>query len=352
MASFLGIWGEYFGTLTASMPWLNHVAEKYLARKAYEETQIEEEDLKKIEEYIEKHKTSSALKVFTQWTRAIKKAEDYEITLGARQVFQDFHILKATNHFVRVLEQFVVIANRIGGGFRMKVRKVVWNIVPHLRQEIEQAEKWGGEDTKSLMSIMNEAKKRKGNITNNLKNLLKKRRTIPHLEEFPLSMNLKQELNDLNLLENLSLDLEQLDKKLVSDLVSGKESDYNIMLTDFQDILKKAEKDIIEMYKAAHLVMKRDLIMIIMMLDDEKIIQHFDQEWVEKHYMPEKPMDEGLWTITTLREKLANKARIMANGLGVITKKEKEIEKELEMALPKEGHSLKKRSKIKEIKKK
>ncbi len=330
MGWLFGIYGDYWKTITARYPWLNSIAERFLGRRAYTYMHIEEEELKRIEQYVEEHHVTTALHHFTIWIRAIKNAQEKQAHLAERQVFQDFHIAKATHHFVRVLEKFVEISHEKGGEFKQNVRGLVLSIVPHMKKEMKEAEQWGGIDSRTLMAIMIRAKRKGGNLVSNLRTALKSRGVISRLGRFAFSGDIRAELKEEQLLESLANRLELLE----TNLESGRET-HEKLFNDFQGILSTADKDIIQMYKHSHLVMKRDLLLMIMLIEDEQIMEQFGADWVQKHFMPENPIDVGTIEIEELKQKLAEKAHTIANGLGVFIKKEKELDRELEVILSK-----------------
>lgn len=330
MGWLFGIYGDYWKTITARYPWLNSVAERYLGRRSYTYMHIEETELKRIEEYVEEHRVTSGLHHFTIWMRAIKNAQEKQAHLAERQIFQDFHIAKATHHFTGVLEKFVEMAHTKGGEFQQNVRGLVLSIVPHIKKEMKEAEEWGGIDSRTLMAIMIRAKRKGGNLVTNLRTALKSRGVISRLGRFAFSGDIRAELKDEQLLESLANRLELLE----SNLESGREN-HEKLFKDFQTILYTADKDLIEMYKHSHLVMKRDLFLMIMLIEDEQIMEQFGAEWVQKHFMPEHPIDEGILKIEELKQRLADKAHKIANGLGVFIKKEKTLERDLDRILAK-----------------
>lgn len=326
-----GIWGEYWKTLTARYPGLNSIAERFLGRRAYTYMHTEEKDLKKIEDYVEEHRVTSALRVFTQWIRAIKTAQEKEIKLAERQIFQDFNIAKATNHFIRIFEKFIEEARQKGSGdFQQRVKKIVFSLLPRMKLALKEAEEWGGQDYRTLLALMIRAKRKGGNLITNLRTAIKNKQVVSRLGKWPLRMDIRAEVKDINQLESLSKQLESIDE----DLESGKGNKVE-MLTKFEKILADADQDIIEMFKASHLIMKRDLLLIILLLDDEEIMQQFGKRWVQQHFMPEHPVEEKELNIEELKNKLAEKAHVIANGLGVFIKEEKLLEKELDTILAK-----------------
>ena len=84
-----------------------------------------------------------------------------------------------------------------------------------------------------------------------------------------------------------------------------------------------------EMFKAAHLIMKRDLILMIMVLTDIDVMEKLGTKWVQIHFMPERPVKQEILSLRVLEKKLSEKAHTLANGLGVVLKGEKAVELKL-----------------------
>lgn len=328
----LGIYGLKWRRIASSFKGFLALEERSEGRRAYYYTHAEKKELGKIQSLVAKHKVTPALRGIDKWIHDVSKAIDKEVKLGMSQIFQYFHILKITKHFVDMLGRFIDHANTRpkGDSFRERVDKLAQNILQKMIAAVEQAEAWGGEDVRTIMAIINDSKEKKPALfMADIRKAFKYEENISILGRIPLRMDIRAELRDEKSLEALSHKLEALDKRLQA----GNKQNYNQMLGEFERVVFKGSHDLFEMFKAAHLIMKRDLLLIIMVLADERVIGQLGTKWVQIHFMPDVPVHQRLMKIEEINKKLSEKAHTLANGLGVIVKGERSVEQELKREL-------------------
>ncbi len=329
-----GIFGEKWKRLASSFKGFLALEERVEGRRAYYYMHAEKKDLQKIQSNVSEHKVTKALKGIDKWIHEVAKAIEYEIKLGMGQIFQYFHILKITKHFKDVLEKFIEHANtrQKNDTFRLRVDKLAQHILGKMVAAIEQAEKWGGEDVRTIMAIINDSREKKPALfIADIRKVFKNEANISRLGRIPLRLDIKEELRDERKLKAISKKLEALDKRLQS----GGKQNYDQVLGEFERILFKGSHDTFEMFKAAHLIMKRDLLLMIMVLADERIMEQLGTKYVQVHFMPEVPIHQRIMKIDELNKKLSEKAHTLANGMGVIVKGERSVENELRVLLQK-----------------
>ena len=325
-----GIYGERWKRLASYFKGFLALEERVEGRRAYYYMLAEQKDKTKIQSLVAEHKVTKATHKYSAWHHKISKAVDNEIKLGMSQIFQYFHILKITNHMVEVLEKFLSHSKQRGDVFKGRLDAVAQHMTQKMAAAVKQAEAWGGEDMRTAMAVINKAaEKSQANFLTNIRMAFKEENlsTLSSLAgRTALRINIRKELADEKRLDALSKQLERLDKKLQTDR-SGK--NYDRMLGEFERILFEEEHDIEEMFKAAHLIMKRDLILMIMVLVDINVMEQLGNKWVQVHFMPEKPIEKEEMSLKQLEKKISEKAHGLANGLGVIIKGEKTIEQKL-----------------------
>src|SRR3989338_4245160 len=329
--SIFGIYSEKWKRFASYFKGFLGLEERLEGRKAYYYMHAEKKELRKIQSLVSEHKVSQALKGIKKWHLQIAKAVDKEVKLGMSQVFQYFHVIKITNHFVEVLGKFVSHARSRGDVFKGRVDAVAQEMTHIMTAAIIKAEKWGGDDLKRLMAIINEAlNKGQAKFLDELRLAFKEENNLSLLGKFALRMDIKIEVANERKLEALSVQLERLDKSLEG---NRKGENYDKMLGEFEKILLEGEHDLEKMFKAAHLIMKRDLILMIMVLADKEIMERLGSKWIQVHFMPEKPIHEEEMSLEELGKKISEKAHTLANGFGVILKGEKGIEQKLKVLI-------------------
>lgn len=325
-----GIYGERWKRFASYFKGFLALEERVEGRRAYYYMLAEQKDKAKIQSLVAEHKVTKGMSKYHKWHHDIAKAVDYEIKLGMSQIFQYFHILKIANHMVEVLEKFLSHSRARGDVFKGRLDAVAQHMTHKMVAAVKQAEAWGGEDMKTAMAIINKAaEKSQANFLTNIRMAFKEENlsTLSTLaSRTALRMNIRKELYDEKRLDALSKQLESLDRTLQTD---RNEKNYDRMLGEFERILFEGEHDIEEMFKAAHLIMKRDLILMIMVLVDINVMEQLGAKWIQIHFMPEKPIEEGEMSLKKLEKKISEKVHTLANGLGVILKGERTIEQKL-----------------------
>ncbi len=328
-----GVYGERWKRFASYFKGFLGFEERVEGRRAYYYMHAEKKELRKIQSLVAEHKVSPAIRGIKKWHHDIAKAVDNEVKLGMSQIFQYFHVLKITNHFVEALDKFVSHSKSRGDAFKGRVDAVAREITHRMTDAIIEAEKWGGDDLKRLMAIINEAlKKGQAKFLDELRLAFKEENNLSLLGRFALKMDVRIEVANERNLEALSVQLEHLDKRLEN---NKKGENYDKMLGEFEKILFEGEHDIEKMFKAAHLIMKRDLILMVMVLADKEIMERLGSKWVQIHFMPEKPIEEEEISLEEMGKKISEKAHTLANGFGVILKGEKGIEQKLKVLIRK-----------------
>ncbi len=330
-----GIYGEKWQRIASSFPRVLSMEQRSEGRRLYAYVHREKQVLIKIQEDVVQHKVTRALNEINKWEHDVEKATKKGLQLGMGQVFQYFHILKATKHFTDALDKFVSHANTRPKGdvFRARVDAFVQGAAGKMHRAIQNAEQWGGSDMKTLMAYMNEElNKKPANFIANVVTAMKRNNKLSTLGKIPLRIDIRKEVSDLKYLERLAKQLEALDKKLGS---TNDRKVYDNILGEFESLLGMSEHIVEEMFRVAHLVVKRDLLLLIMVASDERIMQQLGLRWVQQHFLPEQPLRTVTVKLENLNKKLSEKAHTLANGLNVIVKNMDRIKKDLEIEISK-----------------
>lgn len=330
-----GIYGERWKSIASRMPRILALEQRSEGRKLYAYVRREKQTLVNIQEDVVQHRVTAALKKINKWKGDVKKAGEKGMQLGMNQVFQYFHILKISKHFTDALDKFVSHANTRpkGDEFRGRVDALTQGFAGKVHKAIMEAEKWGGSDMRTLMAYMNEElNKKPGNFIASVVTALKRDKKLSTLGKIPLRINIKREVGDLTKLAALSKMLESLDKRLES---SRSKELYDQILGEFERVLFEGEHDIEEMFRVAHLVMKRDLLLLVMVASDEGVMHELDLKWVQQHFLPEEPIRRTEVDIDKLNKKLSEKAHTLANGLNVIVKGMDNLKEKMEIEMAK-----------------
>ena len=330
-----GIYGEKWQRIASNFPRVLSFEERSEGRRLYSYVHKEKKILVKIQEDVIAHKVTKALRNINKWKGYVSKAGKKGVKLGESQVFQYFHILKATKHFTSALDKFADHVNTRpkGDDFRKRADVLIREAATKMYNAIQEAEQEGGSDMKTLMAYMNEElSKKPGNFIANVVTAMKKKGDISIFSRISLRIDIKRELKDLKSLERLAKELEELDRKLGS---TNSQRVYDEILGKFEAEVFMGEHNFEEMFRVAHLVMKRDLLLLIMVASDERVMHELGLDWIHKHFLPEDPVKRTETEIEELNKKLSEKAHTIANGLNVIVKGMDRIRKELQLEIQK-----------------
>ncbi|MBI2652656.1 hypothetical protein HYX00_04285 [Candidatus Woesearchaeota archaeon] len=326
-----GIWGEKYERIFSFSPTILAFEEVREERRTFRYLGKEEEEIEQIQEDVKEHRVTAALRLFHTWINHMRKAFENAIRTGFSQIFQEFHILKITRHYGEAIQKIINHCKTNGPDFIRRVGVLLLKYLPKHIQDINESERLHGEDTRTLMAIMNKAKERGGKSA--AKAIIALRRafkgSISKLARIAMKREIKIELRNEKNLEHLAKRLEAVSNKLDS----KQKGDHESALKELEQILAEGEHDMSEMFRDAHLIMKRDLLMIMVLLQDDDIIEQFGKENVQRQFLPESPISEGILSLNKLKEKLFEKAHTMANGLGVVVKNLEAIKRAFEVDL-------------------
>ena len=335
----LGFTGERLKHVISRYPLLLEVGEKWDYSRATGSTYSAGKKWHRVEEDVSAHRVSESLALIAGWFKREKKAAGKTEKGEMDQMFLYYHILKITHHFVTALGRFLEEANKKPKTdiFRARVDKISIRIIPNLRVQIEQAEKLGGEDQKFFMAEMNDAlEKGPGRFVDSWRTAFKKKKIGSRveliLERRAFRSGVNREYGNMKFLEQLAKQLEAITSQLKPD---AKAETLQRMLNQFERILNASENAIVEMFGAAHIVLKRWLIEMAIILSDEKMIEVLGPKWIQIRYEPRTPINQKIMEVRELEESISKKLHDAANALNVHLKEMRAIETDLKRDLAK-----------------
>ncbi len=332
-----GFTGERLKHIISRYPLLLKVGEKWDYSRATGRTYSAEKKWDRIEGDVNAHKVSESLALITKWFKKEKKAAENAKKGEMDQMFLYYHILKITHHFVTALGRFLEEANKKGSTdiFKARVNQMSRKIIPKLKAELKQTENFGGEDERFFMAEMNDAlEEGPGKFVDSWRTKFKRKNIGSRfeliLERRAFRSGVNQEYGDMKLLEKLAKQLEGITSQLKP---NAKAETLQRMLNQFERILNTSEKAIVEMFGAAHIVLKRWLIEMAIILSDEKNIEVLGPRWVQMHYEPGTPINQKIMDVRELEKKISQNLHDVANALNVHIKEMKGIETGLDRDL-------------------
>lgn len=330
----LGIVGKKMEHLTGYVPAFTAIAERWEARGAVKYTYRAGKDEEREKEEVAEHEITSAGHTIVVWLHDERKAEEDEGKLGINQIFMYFHCLKVTTHFLSALAKFVEHARQMPAKternrqFKKRVLALTRKTSSKFVAETEQFKKWMGEDMQFLYAEINAAgEEGTGKFIENWRTRAKRKEISSRLEMIlerrGIRFDIKTENIDRQELERLSTELEEINMLLdraSKEETSIKEQILVTLLNRFENILVKSENTILKMFRAAHQVLMRDLILMAIALTHEGTMEALGKEWVKNYLMPKGAITSEEISIHELEKKLGENAHTIANGLNVVMK--------------------------------
>lgn len=332
MGGLLGFTGERLKHVISRYPLLLKVGEKWDYSRATGNILSEEKKLKKIEEDVETHHVTHAQALIVKWLKNLKNAEEKFEKGEMDQMFLYYHILKITHHFASALGKFIAEANKRphNDQFRMRVDDSSRKIIPKLIAATQQAENFGGDDMRFHMAEMNDVLKRgAAKFVDIWRTKYKTKqigsRVVLMLRRRAFRAGVNTEYKDMNILKNLAKELELIDEQLSN---NPKDKTLIEILNKFDSILIKSEIDIPQMFKSAHILLRRWLFEVGIILSDGKVMEALGPEWIQINYMP-STLNKDIGSLEKLEKELSGKLHDNTNALNVHLKEMKSIENEL-----------------------
>ena len=332
-----GFTGERLTHVISRYPLLLKVGEKWDYSRATGRTYSAEQKWHKAEKDVAAHRVSPSLKMIAKWFKGEKKAAEKTEKGEMDQMFLYYHLLKITRHFVTALGRFLGEANKKPKSdlFRARVDKVSIRVIPKLKAEMEQAENLGSKDQKFFMAEMNDAlEEGTGKFVDSWRTAFKDKKIGSRLklilERRAFRSGVNREYGDMKLIEHLAKQLEVITSQLKP---GAKAETLKEMLNQFEQILNTSEKALVDMFGAAHIVLKRWLIEMAIILSDEKMIEVLGPKWVQEHNEPGTPIKERIMSVRELEASISKKLHDAANALNVHLKEMEEIAADLDRDL-------------------
>lgn len=320
MGGLLGFTGDRLAHVISMYPLWEEVGEKWDYSRATGATFSEEKKWGIIEEDVATHHVSDANKVIVQWFKKIRRAEEKSEKGAMLQMFLYYHILKISRHFTTALGKFIIAANKRphSDQFRIRVDGLSKRVLPKMIAAVQQAENLGGDDMKFFMGEMNDAlKEGAGNFVDNWRTRAKRKkigsRVVLMLERRAFRSDVTTEYQDMKMLERHAKELEPIDSQLQG---NPKEETLKRMLNRFETILNASEKELIEMFKAAHIILRRWLFDVAVILSDEKLMEALGPKWIQRHFM-QGSLSQRITDVRGIEIKLSGKLHGLANALNV-----------------------------------
>lgn len=335
MVRFFGIYGEKWQRIASSFPRILSFEQRSEGRRFYSYVHKEQKTLVKIQDEVTIHQVSKALADINKWSGYVEKGTKKGIKLAESQVFMYFHILKITKHFISVLDKIAehVSKRSKGSDWRAKSDSVMEEVVTRMYKALQDAENEGGKDMKTLMAYMNEElDKKPGDFIANVITSMKNRKGVSILSRLSLRIDIRVEFRDMKALKDASRQLEAYDREFEK---TSSQEKVEKTIDRIATLMLKEGPVFEEMFRVAHLVIKRDLLLLVMVASDERVIHHLGLQWVHQNFLPETPFKKSDVKIAELNRKLSEKAHNIASGLNVIIKGMDRLKTELGLEIKK-----------------
>ena len=330
-----GITGEKLRHIRSYSPFLNRWFMSFEGGRAMKDSFMAEREQEIMETQIEAHTVTKGMKTAEKFANRIIKSIHYLEKEALSQIFQYFHINKSVEHFLSILAKLEEHAVTVQDTeTRKKVKAICQVYLTKVVKALKEVLAWEDDDYRFILNVINEAAtKKQADFVKNWRVLFKKRsldsRMAMMLQRREFRVNIKEEYNDINKLKRLSSRLEALDNAL------GSKKDVRKNVAKFEQLMAEFEKDVFDMYKSAHTVMRRDLILITLVISDIQIMNELGEDWIQKHFVPEVPVRKMQLSMKKLEQKLGEKAHTIALGLNVVRKEIAAREQDAERYLAK-----------------
>lgn len=320
MGKLLGFTGDRLAHVISRYPLWEEVGEKWDYSRATGATFSEEKIWNVVETDVETHHVSHANKLIVRWLKRLKRSEQKSEKGMMLQMFLYYHMLKISRHFASALGKFIVHANKrpSNDDFRIKVDVVSKSVVPKSIAAVQQAKNWSGSDMKFFMAEMNEAVGGgTSKFLDNWRERAKKKKISSRvqlmLERRGFRGDVNVEYQDMNTLKSQAKELEEIDSQISS---NPNAKSLNRILSRFESIMSTSGNEIIEMFKAAHILLRRWLFEVGIILSDEEVMRALGPEWIQINYMP-GDLNKKVTDVKEQARELSGKLHTAANALNV-----------------------------------
>jgi len=349
-----GWWTRYFSTIfkgPTAIAWKERIEARRLVSAAKHADKLIYETLER--EIEQDHKVTHGLKDIDKAKHELKIAIHEAGMLALNSTFSDHLILKAVHKLVESWEESVVLIEELrkqhkkaevtfkgGANLDAKLNEVARLFAQYMIKGIKDAEEKQRADYQNVMVIIEEAHHE--NKTVFMANIRERFKTIDSqtlLARVALRMDIRREKKFLNLLVKVEEELDSVLgklKMLIKDTTKASvkkrpniEYDYVRIIDTYHSLIKRARLSIQRVFGTAHLIKKRDFLIMLTVVINAETLKQLNQKWVKAVLVPSDIINKTNTELDEIQVKLEEDLHVLAQGLRIAITDEQKIEKRL-----------------------
>ena len=318
----MGFWTVYFSTLLKGLR-ITALTERIEVRRVINNIRKADHFLYKSlwDDVAKEHRVTRALKEEEKLTRELKKSADNAYSLVFNLSTEDMTLLKTVEDILKELETFSRSA-----GSNTQLKKVEREFALTMFQALKKAEAEEREEYKQVETIIDEAEEENRNkFMANIRLAFQEEKQQTILAKFAARAEIRTAKYDILKLQQIPVKIRDLKLRLTK---RGKNEGIEKVIGELYDTIQEIKKYCNEAFKEMFYLKKRVSLLTLKILLDLNNLRNYNEQWVDKHFMPQEPIEEKNKEIEKIENEISKHFHTIAQAFRIIITKVQKLEKE------------------------
>lgn len=327
----MGYYAEYWSTLLKG-PWATTIKERWEARKAINNLKASDKTLyKKLPELVEKeHKVTAALKEEDKVIKQLKISAAKGYALAFNVSTMDMKVLEAVNKLIAVWGMIHAKTRNLptNDSMSQEIERLSRHYVELLHKAIKKAEDEEREEYKDIMIIVNESDKQDhSQFMQAMRLRFQTLESQSMLAKLAIRLDIRRERSFIARIEALTKRCERLLQETQLALRTPKLGGHTFkLIAELGSILKESNEDIQKAFYHAHLIKKRDFLLVLKVIMNTEVLKQLNRKWLIAHFMPGSPVKQKEIEIDKIEDSIAKDFHSIAQALRISLKGLRDLE--------------------------
>ncbi|GEM_PF-3414045 len=329
----MGYYSEYFSTLLKGIR-VTALKERIEVRRAINSIRKADHILyKSLWSEVEKeHRVTKALKDESKLIKQLKKSSDNSYSLVFNLSTEDQQLLKAVEEILKKLETFSTSKEMSDASSRSLVKNIALTVFAALKK----AESEEREEFKQVMTIIEEAEeKNKNKFMANVRLAFQKEKQQTLLAKFAARAEIRKVKVNILKLQQVPHKIDkfiQTNRRQAGILIAPVgQGSRNRLIEEMYKIEREIKFACNEAFTEMFYIKKRVSLLTLKILLDLNNLREYNGKWVEKHFMPQQPVEEKNKEIDKIENKISSEFHTIAQAFRIIITKIQKLEKEAQV---------------------
>lgn len=315
----MGYYTEYFSTIFKGVR-MTAMKERWETRRVVNNLKKSDHTLYKtlFEDIEQKHRVTKALKEEDSLLKNLQKAAENGDKLIFNVTTEEMTLLKTVEKILIELEKFPDSKDK-------NVIAVEREFVLAVLHALQKAEALNYQEFKWVRNIVALSEDRDASkFMQAVRLTFQKKDMQTLLAKFATRMEIRRIKTDLIKLGKVPASIRKIGQRLTSKKQNERIKD---IVDEFYVDVANIKRYLFDAFHETFLLMKRDSIFLMKILNDLNNLFNFNLKWINQHFMPQQSVKEKNDRIFEIEKKIAKQFHIMAQAFNIMLRKMRDLEK-------------------------